>query len=259
MNEANQKSDGDELSQLQSKVQFLEDQLERMEQLTAIGELASTTTHEFNNILTMIINYAQMGMRHKDEETRNKSFEKILGAAQKASKITATVLGLARNRKPGFEPTDLTSLTEDVLLLLEREMTKYRIAVERKFKPVPEILANANQIQQILVNLLINARQAMQNGGRLVIRIGMTETNDAVELVVRDYGTGISADKLPHIFDAFYTTKSGPDASGKGGSGLGLSLCKNIMEVHHGKIRVESTPGKGTAFTLRFPLPASAE
>lgn len=245
--------------QLRAKITFLEDQLARMEQLTAVGELASTTTHEFNNILMTIINYAQMGMRHKDEATRNKSFEKILGAAQKASKITATVLGLARNRKPGFEPTDLIAITEDVLLLLEREMNKYRIAVEKRFKSVPEILGNANQIQQILVNLLINARQAMQNGGRLVIRIGLTDANDSVELMVRDYGIGIPADKLPHIFDAFYTTKSGPDASGKGGTGLGLSLCKNIMETHHGKIRVESSLGKGTAFTLRFPVPTSTE
>ena len=177
----------------------------------------------------------------------------------RAAKITATVLGLARNRKPGFEPTDLVAITEDVLLLLDREMNKYRISVEKDFHPVPEISANANQIEQVLVNLLINARQAMPQGGRLILKIAPDATGRTVEMLIRDFGTGIPADKLPKIFDSFYTTKKGPDESGKGGTGLGLSLCKRIIERHHGKVRVESTLGKGTAFTLRFPAIAERE
>lgn len=243
-----------ENEELKERIRQLEIQLAKTQQLTAVGELASTTTHEFNNILTMILNYATMGVRHKDAETRDKSFNKIYESATRAARITKTVLGLARNRKPGREPTDLISLTEDVLLLLEKEMNKYKIQVEKDFHTVPEIYANGNQIQQVLVNLLINARQAMPNGGRLVIKI--TADNDAgmVDLFIRDYGTGIPQDKLPHIFDSFFTTKNGPDDSGKGGTGLGLSLCKNIIEAHEGRIRVESSVGVGTAFTLRLPI-----
>ena len=249
-----------ERAELLEKIKHLEERLEQVAQLTAVGELASTTTHEFNNILTTVLNYAKMGIRHQDKETRDKAFTKIYDASTRAAKITATVLGLARNRKPGFEPTDLVSITEDVLLLLDREMNKYRISIERDFRPVPEISANANQIEQVLVNLLINARQAMPEGGRLILRIAPDPTGQTVEMLIRDFGTGIPADKLPKIFDSFYTTKKGPDESGKGGTGLGLSLCKRIIERHHGKVRVESSLGKGTAFTLRFPaLPAQEQ
>ena len=163
------------------------------------------------------------------------------------------MLGLARNRKAGQEPTNLQELVENTLLLLEREMNKYRVTVDKSFQPVPEAYVNGNQIQQILLNLLINARQAMPGGGRVMIRLAYDAENDMVDLVVRDNGMGIPADKLPKIFEPFYTTKSGPDASGKGGTGLGLSMCREIIEAHHGRIRVDSTVGKGTAFTLKLP------
>ncbi len=238
---------------LEKKIALLEEKLCQAQRLTAIGELASTTTHEFNNVLTTVINYAKFGLRHKDEPSRNKAFEKILASGNRAAKITQTVLGMARNRKPGKEPTDLKALLDDTLFLLEREMNKYRIQVETSFQPVPEVMIEGNQIQQVLLNLLINARQAMSGGGRLSLKIDYDESLEMVSMTVRDYGTGIPKEKLPHIFDAFYSTKDGPDESGKGGTGLGLSMCKNIIESHHGRIRVESSVGKGTAFTLKLP------
>ena len=232
----------------------LQEQLMQTQKLTAIGELAGTTTHEFNNILMTIINYAKLGLRHTDNETRTKSFDKILTAANRAAKVTGTILGMARNRKPGFEPTQLKPIIEDALMLLEREMNKYRISVEQGLNDVPEIMADGNQIQQILINLLINARQAMPNGGKLHVKLDFDPVIDMVTILVRDYGTGIPQEKLPYIFDSFYTTKSGPDASGKGGTGLGLAACRNIVESHSGKIRVNSTLGKGTCFTIMFPV-----
>jgi signal transduction histidine kinase len=243
-----------DIQELKRQNQFLEEQLLQAQRLTALGELTGTTAHEFNNILTTIINYAQLGLRHKDDPTRTKSFDKILLAAKRAAKIANTILATARNRKKNFEPTNLAALVEDALLLLEREMNKYRIAVEKLFqKNIPEIMADGNQIQQVLLNLLINARQAMPSGGRIVLKISYDEENEMIDFVVRDYGCGIPADKLLHIFDRFYTTKSGPDESGKGGSGLGLASCKSIIEQHKGLIRVESTEGKGTAFIVKLP------
>jgi signal transduction histidine kinase len=238
---------------LQQQVEILKDQLRQAQRLTALGELVSTTTHEFNNVLMTIINYAKLGLRHKDSATREKAFEKILAAGNRAAKITNGVLGVARNRSKDMDPTDLVRIVEDTLVLLEREMNKYRIRVEKRFEPIPEAYVNGNQIQQVLLNLLINARQAMPGGGRLIIKLSYDQENDMVDLAVRDFGCGIPADKLPHIFDSFFTTKSGPDASGKGGTGLGLSMCRNIIEAHRGRIRVDSTPGKGTAFTLKLP------
>jgi signal transduction histidine kinase len=238
---------------LQQQVAILKQQLAQAQKLTAIGELVSTTTHEFNNVLTTIINYAKLGLRHTDAATREKAFEKILAAGNRAAKITTGVLGFARNRSTSFEPTDLSRVVEDSLMLLEREMTKYRIKVEKQLDPVPSAWANGNQIQQVLLNLLINARQAMANGGLIVVRLSHDEQADVIDLMVRDTGSGISQETLRKIFDPFFTTKSGPDESGKGGTGLGLAMCRDIIEAHHGRIRVDSTPGRGTAFTLKLP------
>lgn len=243
---------------LQQQVELLKQQLSQAQKLTALGELVGTTTHEFNNVLMTIINYAKMGIRHKDNRTRDKCLEKILAAGSRAAKITNTVLGMARNQSAGQEPTDLTQLVKNTMVLLEREMNKYRITVDKYFQPIPEAHVNANQIQQVLLNLLINARQAMPRGGRLAIKLLHDAENDMIDLVIRDYGCGIPPEKLPRIFDSFFTTKSGPDASGKGGTGLGLSTCRDIIEAHHGRIQVQSTPGKGTAFTLKLPTVTKA-
>ena len=246
-------SSSDPSPTLEEQVEILKSQLAQAQKLTALGELVSTTTHEFNNVLTTIINYAKMGMRHRDAATRDKAFEKILSAGNRAARITHGILGFARNRSAGFEPTDMVKMIEDALLLLEREMAKYRIAVDKQFQAVPQALINANQIQQVLVNLLVNARQAMPRGGQIIVRLAYDSATEMVELTVRDTGTGIPADRLPQIFDRYYSTKSGPDESGKGGTGLGLSFCRDVIEAHHGRIRVDSTVGKGTAFTLKLP------
>src|SRR5690242_21238675 len=125
----------------EARLAALEQQLAQMQKLAALGELASTTTHEFNNVLMTILNYARMGLRHKDEPTRDKALEKILAATQRASKITSTILAVARNRSENFESTNLKQIIEDSLVLLERELTKYRIAVETHLADVPQVLA----------------------------------------------------------------------------------------------------------------------
>ena len=246
-------NDNERRLDLERQIEFLKQQLAQSQRLAALGELVGTTTHEFNNVLTTIINYAKLGARHKDNATREKAFDKILVASDRAAKITSTVLGLARNRSAGQEPTNLVQLVENTLLLLEREMNKYRVTVDKSFQSIPEAYVNGNQIQQILLNLLINARQAMPNGGRVLLKLTYDAASDMIDMVVRDNGCGIPAEKLPRIFDPFYTTKAGPDASGKGGTGLGLSMCRDIIEAHHGRLRVDSTVGKGTAFTLKLP------
>ena len=207
--------------------------------------------------LMTIINYAKLGLRHKDESSRVKAFEKILAAGERAAKITNSVLGVARNRSDSFEPTDLSALVEESLVLLEREFNKYRIKVERQFETDLKVVANANQIQQVLLNLLINARQAMQERGHVLIKTEHDSNTNMVDLLIRDTGPGIPADKLRRIFDRFFSTKDGPDETGKGGTGLGLASCRDIIETHRGRIRVASTVGKGTAFTIKLPVAAS--
>lgn len=239
---------------LEEQLAVLRQELLRTQRMAALGELAGTTTHEFNNVLTTILNYAKLGLRHKDEPTRDKALERILSAAQRAEKITNSVLGMARNRGTEFAPVELAPLVDETLVLLEREMQKYRVAVRREIAAAPPVRAVGNQVQQVLLNLLTNARQAMPSGGEIVLKIVPDPAAGYVDLVVRDSGTGIPRESLPKIFDRFYTTKSGPDATGKGGTGVGLSMCRDIIEAHQGRIRVESSVGKGTAFTVRLPV-----
>lgn len=224
----------------------------------ALGELLGTTAHEFNNALTTILNYARMGLRHRDQATRDKALERILSAGTRAARIASSVLSMSRSRSPRLEPTDLVNVVEDVLVLLERELMKYRVQVEREFVPVPRVMANPGQVQQVLLNLLVNARQAMPQGGRLILRLVHDQAAGLVDLTVRDTGCGMTPDVMRRIFEPHFTTKAGPDETGKGGTGLGLASCREIVEAHRGRIRVESAPGRGTAITIRLPVPQAA-
>lgn len=248
----------DSIDQLRAQIASLKSELRAAQQMTALGELVSTTTHEFNNVLTTILNYAKLGLRHTDAPTRTKALEKILSAGQRAERITNSVLGMARNRSEEAAPTDLSTIVEESLVLLEREMQKYRVSVEKSYETSAPAMAVGNQVQQVLLNLLTNARQAMPGGGRVAIRVAKDQAAGTVDLIVRDYGPGIPAEELPKIFQRGFTTKSGPDATGKGGAGVGLSACKEIVEQHGGKLRVESSVGRGTCFTIKLPAAPAA-
>lgn len=245
--------------ELQAEIESLRQQLGEARRMAALGELASTTTHEFNNVLTTILNYAKMGLRHTDEATRTRALEKIFAAGERAEKITNGVLGIARNRSLHPAPTNVAAIVSESLVLLEREMQKYRIEIVAKLQTDRKAQAVAGQVQQVLLNLLTNARQALtdnggRGGGRIEVGVAEDTAAGTVDLTVRDNGPGIAAEDLPKIFQSGYSTKSGPDATGKGGAGVGLAACRDIVQSHGGKLRVESTPGRGTAFIIKLPM-----
>lgn len=242
--------------ELQRQVEALQQRLMQAQKMSAVGALASSTTHEFNNILTTVINYAKMGLRHKDAATRDKAFDKILTAGQRASKITTGMLSYARSRGDRREPVDLVQLVQGVLMLVEKDLQMHRIRLQTNFEGRPQAAVNAGQIQQVVLNLIINARQAMNGGGTLTVAVRTSPESGMSEIAVRDTGCGIPADKLKRIFEPLYSTKT-VDEQGQGGTGLGLALAREIIESHRGRIRVESALGKGTTFTLKFP-PADA-
>lgn len=242
------------VAQLEKQVEQLRGQLDLNRRMAVIGELTSTTTHEFNNLLMTILNYAKLGQRHTDDASRDKAFTRILDAANRATKITGSILSLARSRSGQMEPVDLKGIVEDTLLLLEREFRKYRIHLELGLdEALPQVQGSASDLQRVLVNLLVNARQATPEGGSVRIALQLDAKSQDVILSIRDTGTGIAPEILPRIFDPFFSTKSGPDSSGKGGTGVGLSACKEVIDAHGGRIRVESSVGKGTAFMIRLP------
>jgi signal transduction histidine kinase len=228
-------------------------QLLQAQKLSSVGALASSVAHEFNNILTTIINYARLALRSTDDANRSQALEKILKGSQRAATIINSMLGFARNNSTHREPTDIVALVEEVLLLAEKDLSKHRIHVEKKYHGRPRASVVPAQIEQVLLNLIINARQAMPRGGHLRLEVRDNPRTHMVELSIADTGVGIPADRLRLIFEPFYTTKE-PDANGHGGTGLGLSVCRQIIEQHQGRIRVESLLGKGATFTVKLPV-----
>jgi signal transduction histidine kinase len=236
-----------------SETDQLRQQLLHAQRLSSVGALASSVAHEFNNILTTIINYAKLGLRADSEEAaRTQALEKILKGSQRAATIVNSMLGFARNRSSHREMTDLVGLVEEVLILTEKDLSKHRIKVETRFEGRPQAPVVQGQIEQILLNLIINARQAMPRGGWLRIEVTENPRTQMVEIRISDTGSGIPPEQLRLIFEPFYTTKE-PDENGHGGNGLGLSVCRQIIEQHQGRIRVESLVGKGSTFTLKLP------
>ena len=229
-------------------------QLLQAQKLSSVGALASSVAHEFNNILTTIINYARLALRTpEDEAARTQALERILKGGQRAAVVINSMLGFARNNSTQREMTDLVALVEEVLILTEKDLSKHRIQVEKKNQGRPQACVVPAQIEQVLLNLIINARQAMPRGGRLRIEVRENVRGGMVELVVADTGVGIPPDRLRLIFEPFYTTKE-PDDNGHGGTGLGLSVCRQIIEQHQGRIRVESLVGKGSTFMVKLPI-----
>jgi signal transduction histidine kinase len=232
----------------------LRQQLLQAQRLSSVGALASSVAHEFNNILTTIINYAKLGLRSgTNDAARTEAFEKILKGGQRAAVVINSMLGFARNGSSQRAMTDLVALVEEALVLTEKDLSKHRVQLEKKFHGRPHAPVVPAQIEQVLLNLIINARQAMPRGGRLRIEVRENLRTQMAELAVCDSGIGIAPEGLRLIFEPFYTTKE-PDEHGHGGTGLGLSVCRQIIEQHQGRIRVESLVGKGSTFTIKLPL-----
>jgi signal transduction histidine kinase len=237
-----------------NETEQLRAQLLQAQRLSSVGALASSVAHEFNNILTTIINYAKMAQRPSiDETARSQCLEKILKGGQRAATIINSMLGFARNNATHKEKTDIIALVEEVLVLTDKDLSKHRIQVEKKYDGRPEAWVVPAQLEQVLLNLFINARQAMPRGGRLRVEVRTNTRTNMVEIKIADSGVGIPPDRLRLIFEPFFTTKE-PDEHGHGGTGLGLSVCRQIVDQHHGRIRVESALGKGATFIVKLPV-----
>jgi PAS domain S-box-containing protein len=235
----------------------LESQLRHAQKVEALGRLAGGVAHDFNNRLTVIMCYAELFLKQVDEASPlHAHAEQVLESAARASDLTRRLLAYGRRQVLNPEVFDLNEIVERMRNLLEGLVGEDVKLVTMLTSDRP-ILADLAQIEQVILNLAINARDAMPKGGQLLVETrnatsapstSTLPAADYVELVVRDSGTGIPADILPRIFEPFFTTKE----VGRG-SGLGLSTVEGIVLQSGGSIRVESEPGQGTAFTILLP------
>lgn len=224
------------------------EQLRHADRLATIGQLAAGVGHELNEPLANVLGFAQL-LRKSPElpESANVDLQKIIDAALHAREVIRKLLLFSRQTPPRRTAVDLNALVRDGLYFLESRCAKHDIRLVRELAmDLPTIVADPGQMQQVLVNLIVNAIQAMPGGGRLTVRTGADAEH--VALTVEDTGHGMSADVARHVFDPFFTTKDVGE-----GTGLGLSVVHGIVTSHGGTIRVESAPGCGARFYVRLP------
>jgi PAS domain S-box-containing protein len=227
----------------------MEEQLLQNEKLTSLGLLAAGVAHEVNTPLAVISNYIQMLARQlPGDDPRHKIIEKIVKQTFRASEIVNNLLNFSRTGASEFTEVNLNSVVEETLSLVAHPFKSGRVTVMKNLAgDLPPVMGSANRLQQVFLNLFMNARDAMPSGGMVEVR--STCFNGTVEVEVTDTGVGIPHEQLSRVFDPFYTTK----AVGRG-TGLGLSVSYGIIKEHAGTIDVRSTPGKGTSFRLEFPV-----
>jgi signal transduction histidine kinase len=234
----------------------LKSQLTQLQHLANIGTISHMIVHEINNLLTPLRNYATLALDNLDDTTlTQKALQIIELNCERASKVMESMLALADGQKQEKKSVGLMILVEEIFTCLCRDFTKDGITVDVQIPEELTVWVVPVQFQQVLMNLILNARDAMlPRGGVLTIKA--EETNDTIEIEVSDTGDGIESDNLKNVFETFFTTKSDNNSTSEteySGTGLGLAFCKKIVDEHKGCISVESEPSSGSKFTITLP------
>jgi two-component system NtrC family sensor kinase len=230
-----------------------QDGLIRAEKLTSLGQLAASIAHEVNNPLSGVLVYTQLLEKKLaggriSEDTTGEYLTKMERELVRSTRLIRNLLDFARQSPPSLRMVNCNDVITKSLELAAHSAVLQHIEVIKEFdESIPNIMADFDQLQQVCTNLILNAIQAMPEGGTLTLRTSFD--NGSVEMVVRDTGVGITQENMRHLFTPFFTTKE----RGKG-VGLGLAVAHGIIERHNGKIEVQSQVGEGTAFTITLPL-----
>jgi two-component system, NtrC family, sensor kinase len=238
----------------------MEGQLAQAEKLSSIGLLAAGVAHEVNTPLAVISSYTQMLSRQvRGDDRLGPLLEKITQQTFRASEIVNGLLNFSRTSGTEYRETDVNTIIRDTLTLLDHQFRTAQITVEMSLMPdLPPIMGNAGKLQQVFLNLFLNAKDAMAgvavaNGERRSLRVA-TEMNGHVSVSIADNGSGIAPEHLRRIYDPFFTTKTARKDGQPRGTGLGLAVTYGIIQEHSGKIHVQSQVGQGTTFYLEFPM-----
>jgi PAS domain S-box-containing protein len=235
---------------------FLESQVARAEQLAALGEMSAGVAHEIRNPLTSIQGFTQLlPQKTGDAKFMEKYVEIVTRETSRLNNIVERFLAFARPREAGFQECNVTDIVQNALSLLHYQIEKNHINLERKLTEVPPVRGDWQQLEQVFINIILNAVQVMDKPektlsisiGSLLKKLMDNRYKEFVAIRIADNGPGIPADRVDRIFNPFYTTR--PD-----GTGLGLSITSQIIEKHNGSIEVNSKPGEGTAFTVYLPV-----
>jgi two-component system NtrC family sensor kinase len=242
---------------LRRQAQELEQQLIMSGRLVSLGEVTASMAHEFNNPAGIIMGFVEDMLNSRGPADPDyRSLQIIDEESKRCRQIVKDLMEYARPRSTEFCSTSITDAIEKTLQLVENRLYKQKVTVEKKLEPdLPRIQADSQQLEQVLVNLFLNAIDAMPEGGKLIVEANIAQldgTAPMAVITVADTGFGIAETDLAKIFQPFFTAKK------RRGIGLGLPICQRIVKNHGGKIAVESQPGKETVFKIHLPLDRSA-
>lgn len=233
--------------------QTLKREVDQMGRLATMGQITAGVAHELNNILTSVLGWTQIGHQNAgNPSTVTSSLEIIEGNARRARDIASRLLSISKESQEKHRPVRVAEILQEVLRLLTWEMKRSGIQVVHFLDSQDRVLGDENSISQVFINIIRNAMDAMPDGGTL--QVSVLKRDNEVEIAFTDTGPGIDTEILEQIFDPFFSTKRMRDTSTHGGTGLGLSICRDIVEQHGGTIHATSQPGRGTRFTITFPV-----
>lgn len=232
-----------------------QEQLIQSSKMAALGQMSAGLGHEFRNILTAInLNIEYCTRVSHDPEKLNKGLQRIVPVLKSANLILTSLMTFSRKNGSEKKSTDLKSLMEEVLLLADQELSRHGIDLEATLEPVPYVRCDSGQISQVLINMLNNSRDALQKQEKKKVSVRLYSTSGKVCFEIEDNGEGIPEEIRRNLFQPFVTSK--PRGQG---TGLGLSVCYGIIKNHQGTIDVQSTPGRGTRWTIVLPAETAAE
>ncbi len=241
----------DKLSYHIKKLTEKQEQLLHSQKLASLGKMAAGVAHELNSPLTVILNDSSLLIRDfPDGSPEKKDLEVIMGEAKRCGEIIHNLLEFTRLERPAKKLKNINTVAKEALELIKHQAILNNIDVTLNLTPdMPRIRIDDNQIKQVFLDIMSNSIQAMPEGGHLTISSNLSQEPNFLDVNFGDTGCGISEDNMNKIFQPFYTTK---DA--KNGTGLGLAICYEIIQEHGGKIKVKSTVGKGTTFSIKLPI-----
>ena len=230
----------------------------QLQVLANLGSATALIAHEINNLLTPLANYAALAVRNpQDSDLVAKALDKTVSNCQRASRLMDSVLAMANGQTEQAESTEVRAMVNSVFDCLCRDFQKDGIRVVLHIDDGLSVTCVPVQIQHVLMNLILNARDAMLPGGG-TLTVTATQDGPVLEIAVGDTGSGIAPENIEKVFEPFFTTKTKRNnGSSHSGSGVGLAFCRQVVEAHKGEISVTSRVGQGSTFRVRLPAPPS--